>query len=66
MDYALNPMAGVLAREIRGDTDTEEEPSEDGGRHGRDETTSPGMPRAPEAGRCIKDPPLEPWEGVQV
>lgn len=59
-------MASVLAREIRGGTDTEEEPSEDGGRDVRGETTSPRMPRAPEAGRGIKDPPLELWEGVKV
>lgn len=60
----LNAMTGVLIRNIGGDTDAEEKPCEEGGRDGRDATTSPGTPGAPEPGRMRKDPLLEPQKGA--
>ena len=47
------------------DTDTEEQPHEDGGRDGREAATSPGTPGAPDDGRGRRDPPLEFPEEVQ-
>ena len=47
IQLVLNPVMGVLIRDRRGDTDTEEKLREDGGRDGRDAATSPGMPGVP-------------------
>ena len=58
-------MTGVLARDRRGDTDTEEKSREDGGRHLRDTATRQRTPGAPEVGRGRKDPPLESWDRPQ-
>lgn len=60
----LNAMTGVLIRNTGGDTDAEEKPCEEEDGDGRDATTSPGMPGAPEAGRGREDPLLELQEGA--
>ena len=50
----------------RRETQTQEEPHEDGDRDRRDADTSSGTPKASNAGRDRKDPPLEPLEDAQL
>ena len=50
---------------LRDKEDTVEEPLKGRARDGREGTTSPGTPGAPEAGKGRKDPILEPLEGPQ-